>query len=211
SGPLFRPNANSRGNSSTRGDPKDFGLPRPPFEGPADRTCCAGRRRQARILLSAWHIQACRTGKLCANSTPVGINDVKWLLPPPAGACLERQVADFIEFKDADGHPLALSYGFEIDKDPVRYTRELNVVGLGHVLLTVKDTQRSHDFYTGVLGFRLSDWICIDDHIRLCFLRCNARHHSTAFAPCMPGKSPRLQHVMLEVESLDDVMRSYHF
>jgi 2,3-dihydroxy-p-cumate/2,3-dihydroxybenzoate 3,4-dioxygenase len=32
-----------------------------------------------------------------------------------------------------------------------------------------------------------------------------------AFAPCMPGKSPRLQHVMFEVESLDDVMRSYHF
>jgi 2,3-dihydroxy-p-cumate/2,3-dihydroxybenzoate 3,4-dioxygenase len=27
----------------------------------------------------------------------------------------------------------------------------------------------------------------------------------------MPGKSPRLQHVMLEVASLDDVMRSYHF
>ena len=79
------------------------------------------------------------------------------------------------------------------------------------MLLTVKDTQRSHDFYTGVLGFRLSDWVCIDDHIRLCFLRCNARHHSIAFAPCMPGKSPRLQHVMLEVESLDDVMRAYHF
>jgi len=96
SGPLFRPNANSRGNSSTRGDPKDFGLPRPPFEGPADRTCCAGRRRQARILLSTWHIQACRTGKLCANSTPVGINDVKWLLPPPARrpprpSCTTRQ------------------------------------------------------------------------------------------------------------------------
>ena len=35
--------------------------------------------------------------------------------------------------------------------------------------------------------------------------------HSMAFAPCMPGKSPRLQHVMFEVESLDDVMRSYHF
>ena len=113
--------------------------------------------------------------------------------------------------KDPDGHPLALSYGFEIGKEPVRYTRELNIVGLGHVLLTVKDTQRSHDFYTGVLGFRLSDWVHIDDAIRLCFLRCNARHHSIAFAPCMPGKSPRLQHVMLEVEALDDVMRSYHF
>ncbi len=125
--------------------------------------------------------------------------------------CAERHVADFIEFKDPDGHPLALSYGFEIDKEPVRYTRDVSVLGLGHVLLTVKDTQRSHDFYTGVLGFRLSDWIHIDDHIRLCFLRCNARHHSIAFAPCQPGKSPRLQHVMLEVESLDDVMRTYHF
>jgi len=125
--------------------------------------------------------------------------------------CLERQVTDFIELKDPDGHPLALSYGFEIGKEPVRYTRELNVTGLGHVLLTVNDTQRSHDFYTGVLGFRLSDWVHIDDHIRLCFLRCNPRHHSIAFAPCMPGKSPRLQHVMLEVGSLDDVMRSYHF
>lgn len=125
--------------------------------------------------------------------------------------CDERHVTDFIELKDPDGHALALSYGFEIESQPVRYTRELNVVGLGHVLLTVKDTQRSHDFYTGVLGFRLSDWVCIDDNIRLCFLRCNARHHSIAFAPCQPGKAPRLQHVMLEVESLDDVMRSYHF
>ena len=140
----------------------------------------------------------------------VAARDIDWR-PGSQEECLEREVADFIEFKDPDGHPLALSYGFEIDTEPVRYTREVKVVGLGHVLLTVKDTQRSHDFYTGVLGFRLSDWVCIDDAIRLCFLRCNARHHSIAFAPCMPGKSPRLQHVMLEVESLDDVMRSYHF
>jgi catechol 2,3-dioxygenase-like lactoylglutathione lyase family enzyme len=93
----------------------------------------------------------------------------------------------------------------------VRYTRDLKVLRLGHVLLTVKDTQRSYDFYTGILGFRLSDWVYIDDNIRLCFLRCNERHHSLAFAPCMPGKTPRLQHAMFEVESLDDVMRSYHF
>jgi 2,3-dihydroxybiphenyl 1,2-dioxygenase len=124
---------------------------------------------------------------------------------------VERHVTDFIEFKDPDGHHLALSYGFEVDKEPVHYTRDLSVLRLGHVLLTVEDTQRTHDFYTRVLGFRLSDWVCIDDNVRLCFLRCNARHHSMAFAPCMSGKSPRLQHVMLEVESLDDVMRSYHF
>jgi 2,3-dihydroxybiphenyl 1,2-dioxygenase len=127
------------------------------------------------------------------------------------GECRERHAGDFIEFADPDGHHLSLSYDFEIDQTPVPYTRELSVVGLGHVLLTVQDTQRSHDFYTRVLGFRLSDWVLIDEHVRLCFLRCNERHHSMAFAPCMPGKSPRLQHIMFEVESLDDVMRSYHF
>jgi len=121
--------------------------------------------------------------------------------------CTERHVADFIEFSDPDGHHLALAYGFELGKEPVRYTRNLSVQRLGHVLLTVADTQRSHDFYTGRLGFRLSDWVNIDDNVRLCFLRCNERHHSIAFAPCMPGKAPRLQHVMLEVDSLDDVMR----
>jgi 2,3-dihydroxy-p-cumate/2,3-dihydroxybenzoate 3,4-dioxygenase len=128
-----------------------------------------------------------------------------------ATECAERQISEFIEFTDPDGHTLALTYGFKPREDPVQYTRELRVVGLGHVLLTVADTQRAHDFYTGVLGFRLSDWVNIDEHVRLCFLRCNERHHSLAFAPCMPGKSPRLQHVMFEVESLDDVMRSYHF
>ena len=128
-----------------------------------------------------------------------------------ATECAERQVSDFIEFKDPDGHILALTYGFKPLEDPVHYTRELRVVGLGHVLLTVANTQRAHDFYTGMLGFRLSDWVNIDEHVRLCFLRCNERHHSLAFAPCMPGKSPRLQHVMFEVETLDDVMRSYHF
>ena len=148
--------------------------------------------------------------QLAEWETKLTAEGVDWRRGGPK-ECAERHVVDFIEFADPDGHALALSYGFEVDKDPVRYTRELRVLGLGHVLLTVADTQRSHDFYTSVLGFRLSDWINIDEKIRLCFLRCNERHHSMAFAPCMPGKLPRLQHVMFEVESLDDVMRSYHF
>jgi len=148
--------------------------------------------------------------QLAEWETRLTAEGIDWRRSSPA-ECVERHVTNFIEFKDPDGHPLALSHGFEVDKEPVRYTRDLSVLRLGHVLLTVQDTQRSHDFYTGVLGFRLSDWVYLDDNIRLCFLRCNERHHSLAFAPCMPGKSPRLQHVMLEVESLDDVMRSYHF
>jgi 2,3-dihydroxybiphenyl 1,2-dioxygenase len=148
--------------------------------------------------------------QLAEWETKLTAQGIHWRHSSPEES-VERHVGDFIEFKDPDGHSLALSYGFEVDKEPVRYTRDLSVLGLGHVLLTVADTQRTHDFYTGVLGFRLSDWVYVNDNVRLCFLRCNERHHSMAFAPCMPGKSPRLQHVMLEVESLDDVMRSYHF
>ena len=135
---------------------------------------------------------------------------IKWRSGNPKER-VARRVADFIEFADPDGHTLALCYGFQTELSPPRYTREVKVLRLGHALLTVRDIQRSHDFYTGILGFRLSDWVIVAENIRLCFLRCNARHHSLAFAPCMPGKSPRLQHVMFEVESLDDVMRSYHF
>jgi 2,3-dihydroxybiphenyl 1,2-dioxygenase len=148
--------------------------------------------------------------ELAEWATKLTAEGIDWRHGTPE-ECVERQVAHFIELKDPDGHHLALSYGLEVDKEPVHYTRDLNVLRLGHVLLTVEDTRRTHDFYTGVLGFRLSDWVCIDDNVRLCFLRCNARHHTMAFAPCMPGKTPRLQHVMLEVDSLDDVMRSYHF
>jgi 3,4-dihydroxy-9,10-secoandrosta-1,3,5(10)-triene-9,17-dione 4,5-dioxygenase len=61
-----------------------------------------------------------------------------------------------------------------------------------------------------VLGFRLSDWVYVSDAIRLCFLRVNTRHHALALMPCAPGMAPRLQHVMVEVETLDDVMRSFH-
>ena len=73
--------------------------------------------------------------------TRLAAKAINWR-PASREECLERQVADFIEFKDPDSHPLGLSYGFETEKEPVRYTRELNVTGLGHVLLTVKDTQR---------------------------------------------------------------------
>jgi len=49
-------------------------------------------------------------------------------------------VTAFIEFNDPAGHVLALLCGFDVAKDPVRNTRDLRVLRLGHVLLTVADT-----------------------------------------------------------------------
>ncbi len=127
-----------------------------------------------------------------------------------AERCRDAHLAAALELQDPDGHVLWLGHGFAAAHEPLRTTRPLALLRLGHVLLTVADTARSHDFYTSVLGFRLSDWVCISDTVRLCFLRVNERHHTLALGPCAPGASPRLQHAMLEVETLDDVMRSYH-
>ena len=127
-----------------------------------------------------------------------------------AAQCARRRLVEAIELRDLDGHCVVLGYGFEIAQEPARYTRPLSVLRLGHVALTVSDTRRAHDFYTSVLGFKLSDWVYVTDDIRLCFLRVNARHHTLALLPCAPGAKRRLQHMMVEVESLDDVMRSYH-
>jgi 2,3-dihydroxybiphenyl 1,2-dioxygenase len=76
-------------------------------------------------------------------------------------------------------------------------------LGMGHLVLEVPDPQAEVAFYTDVLGFRLSD------HLKelLFFLRCNPRHHSIGIAHI--GGQPRLLHVMLEVDSLEDVGKAF--
>ena len=49
---------------------------------------------------------------------------------------------------------------------------------LGHITLLVDDCKRSAEFYSEVLGFRVSDWV---DDIFL-WMRCNPDHHGLAFA-----------------------------
>ncbi len=147
-----------------------------------------------------------------------GVNDWKDSLtlrgvafrPVDATECARRRLVSAIELRDPDGHCIVLGHGFEMAQTPCHYDRPLSVLRLGHVALTVSDTLRAHAFYTDVLGFKLSDWVYVTNAVRLCFLRVNPRHHTLALLPCAPGVEPRLQHVMVEVETLDDVMRSYH-
>ena len=52
---------------------------------------------------------------------------------------------------------------------------------IGHVVLMVSDLARSIAFYTGVLGFKVSD-IYGDDMMPggMVFMRCNTDHHGVA-------------------------------
>lgn len=82
-------------------------------------------------------------------------------------------------------------------------------MGLGHVVLPAPAFDETADFYTRVLGFALTDRMRLgagpegDGGMRLQFYHCNPRHHSLALmeAPHPAG----LVHLMLEVESVDEV------
>jgi 2,3-dihydroxybiphenyl 1,2-dioxygenase len=74
--------------------------------------------------------------------------------------------------------------------------------GLGHVVLVVPDLAQADAFYGDLLGFTLSDRVD-EEHMKVRFYHCNGRHHSLAVAQ-VPGKVG-LNHLMIEVKSLDDV------
>ena len=75
---------------------------------------------------------------------------------------------------------------------PPADTAGAGVLKLGHVAFVHSDPKAMADFYTTVLGFRVSDWI--DDFF--VFLRCNADHHAVNF---VRGEQSVLHHFAFEV------------
>ncbi|WP_200304609.1 VOC family protein [Streptomyces adelaidensis] len=88
--------------------------------------------------------------------------------------------------------------------------------GMGHVAITSARPTRLRGYFDTVFDARLTDYI--DETIsgvklKIRFLRVNERHHSLAIAavrglPIDPVRT-RVQHVNVQVTSLDDVARSY--
>ena len=69
---------------------------------------------------------------------------------------------------------------------------------LGHVLLFTPDIGRQIDFYTRVLGLKLSD----RSQSIVAFLRCTTDHHNLAF---LASKGPGFHHASFEVGSVDEI------
>ncbi|WP_244931519.1 VOC family protein [Nocardioides sp. W7] len=123
------------------------------------------------------------------------------------GECAERAVTGLIRFEDPSGNPNELFWGPVYDHQPVRTPLVSRFVtgdqGLGHVILSVLDSEEAFEFYNGVLGFEERNVLDIPQlEGRYYFLGCNPRQHSLGLAP---GNAPGLAHFMVEAASLDDV------
>lgn len=124
----------------------------------------------------------------------------------------ERQVADLIVFRDPLGNQVEAFHGAAIADEAFVPGRAISgfrtgANGLGHVVFTVDTAETVHrmmDFYSGLLGFRLTDYY--SDPFEARFLHVNPRHHSLAFV--QTGKTA-FHHLMMELYSFDDVGQGY--
>lgn len=79
---------------------------------------------------------------------------------------------------------------------------------IGHVVLRARNLEKSVEFYTRVLGFRVSD--TYPEAIvpgGMVFMRCNADHHGVALIGGMAAASTgsEMHHMAFEVATLDEV------
>ena len=133
--------------------------------------------------------------------------------------CDQRHVLGMFSFQDPAGNPSEVFYGPEIEFNrPFRPGRGMHGrfltenEGIGHCIARMDDIKAGLDFYGDVLGMVGGIQYKIPmpgaGLINLYFFACNPRQHSIAFGD-IPVIEPRINHLMLEYDNLDDVGLAY--
>jgi 2,3-dihydroxybiphenyl 1,2-dioxygenase len=127
----------------------------------------------------------------------------------PRALADERRVAGGLVFNDPAGNRLEAFHGAEAAAEPFRPGRNISgfrtgALGMGHVVITVREYDAAFAFYQQLLGFRQTDYF--NRPYRASFFHLNARHHSLAL---VDGEKNALHHLMVELLSLDDVGQAY--
>lgn len=128
----------------------------------------------------------------------------------------ERRVLEILKLTDPDGNPVEIFHGPEVQASkPFHPGRRMHGRfktgngGMGHCIIREKDTEAAYRFYRA-LGMRGG----VEYKIRFgkqvvapVFMHCNERDHTVAFGLASPER--RINHLMIEVDNLDDVGMTY--
>jgi len=128
----------------------------------------------------------------------------------------ERRVLELIKLSDPDGTPIEIFHGPEIQAGkPFHPGRRMHGRfktgggGVGHCIVRQLDNDAAFRFYSqlGMRGgveykLRMGKQV-----VPLTFMHCNERDHTVAFG--IGPSSKRINHLMIEVDNLDDVGLTY--
>ncbi|MBV1868411.1 MAG: VOC family protein [Marinosulfonomonas sp.] len=119
------------------------------------------------------------------------------------GECDQRKVKRFIRFRDPTGNSIELVVRPECSGKRYFATRDAGITGFSHIGLYTTDPVRDEKFWTEVCNARVSDRV---GDIPL--MRVNEIHHTIAL---LVSDKPGIQHINHQVQTNDDILRSYYF
>ena len=124
----------------------------------------------------------------------------------------ERRVLEILKLEDPGGNPVEIFHGPQVQfTKPFHPGRRMHGRfktgggGLGHCIVRQKDPAAAYRFYRA-LGMRggVEYKVQMGAHVaQPIFMHCNERDHTVAFGLGSAGR--RINHVMIEVDNLDDV------
>lgn len=129
-----------------------------------------------------------------------------------------RMVLGLMKYKDPDGIDNEIYYGPYLDQAPFSSPRvvsgfKASTLGFGHMVRSVDNPTAYLRYLTEGLGARVTDFISFAvgaSTVRAIFTHVNPRHHTIALtqyrkAAAGQPQTKRINHFMVELNSLDDV------
>jgi catechol 2,3-dioxygenase-like lactoylglutathione lyase family enzyme len=106
-------------------------------------------------------------------------------------------IANTLTFEDPKGTQIELFTSWNSIAG-TEQAKGIPVVKLGHIAYFTPDLAKTMDFYSNVLGFKVSDWIG-DFFV---FMRCSPDHHSVNF---LKGDAARMHHIAFELANFEQM------
>lgn len=119
-----------------------------------------------------------------------------------AHECEQRRVRGLLVVTDPTGNTIELVARPAANGWRYYGTRDAGITSFSHIGLRSSDAPTDETFWTTMMNAKVSDWIG-----DAALLRIDDVHHKVAL---FPSSYPGIQHVNFQVETVDDIMRSFY-